>query len=162
MKTTSIGPICKVIRYDAILHLSGKFGRLAFNTYWVILLMCYSGTNYMYVLNCLHMQYHMIELQGAFWVWVQPMTDNITLWYHLSLFEHIPRMIPEIGLGLFSNTVETLYNTIYYSKYFIELNFDKSTQYVAIWTHKRHPIPRPFGRAMECLLWVLEQKLIVL
>ena len=59
-------------------------------------------------------------------------------------------------------TVETLYNTIYYSKYFIELNFDKSTQYVALWTHKRHSIPRPFGRVMECLLWVLEQKLIVL
>ena len=61
-----------------------------------------------------------------------------------------------------SITVETLYSTIYYSKYFIELNIDKSTQYVALWTHKRHPIPRPFGRAMECLLWVLQQKLIVL
>ena len=59
-------------------------------------------------------------------------------------------------------TVETLYSTIYYSKYFIELNFDKSTQYVAFWTHKRHPIARPFGRAMECLLWVLQQKLTVL
>ena len=52
------------------------------------------------------------------------------------------------------DTVKTLYSTIYYSKYFIELNIDKSTQYVALWTHKRHPIPRPFGRAMECLLWV--------
>ena len=59
-------------------------------------------------------------------------------------------------------TVETLYSTIYYSKYFIERNFDKFTQYVALWTHKRHPIPRPFGRAMECLLWVLQQKLTVL
>ena len=59
-------------------------------------------------------------------------------------------------------TVETLYSTIYYSKYFIELNLDKSTQYVALWTHKRHPIPRPFGRAMECLLWVFQQKLTVL
>ena len=59
-------------------------------------------------------------------------------------------------------TVETLYSTIYYSKYFIELHIDKSTQYVALWTHKRHPIPRPFGRAMECLLWVLQQKLTVL
>ena len=59
-------------------------------------------------------------------------------------------------------TVKTLYSTIYYSKYFIELNFDKSTQYVALWTHKRHPIPRPFGRAMECLLWVFQQKLTVL
>ena len=39
-------------------------------------------------------------------------------------------------------TVETLYSTIYYSKYFIELNIDKSTQYVTLWTHKRHPIPR--------------------
>ena len=61
-----------------------------------------------------------------------------------------------------ATTVETLYSTIYYSKYFIELNNDKSTKYVALWTHKRHPIPRPFGRAMECLLWVLQQKLIVL
>ena len=59
-------------------------------------------------------------------------------------------------------TVETRYSTIYYSKYFIELNLDKSTQYVALWTHKRHPIPRPLGRAMECLLWVFQQKLIVL
>ena len=66
------------------------------------------------------------------------------------------------GLFTESNTVETLYSTIYYSKYFIELNIDKSTQYVALWTHKIHPIPRPFGRAMECLLWVLQQKLIVL
>ena len=62
----------------------------------------------------------------------------------------------------FWDTVETLYSTIHYSKYFIELNFDKSAQYVALWTHKRHPIPRPFGRAMECLLWVLQQKLTVL
>ena len=37
------------------------------------------------------------------------------------------------------NTVETLYSTIYYSKYFIELNIDKSTLNVALWTHKRHP-----------------------
>ena len=66
-----------------------------------------------------------------------------------------------VGIGK-GSTVETLYSTIYYSKYFIELNIDKSTQYVALWTHKRHPIPRPFGRAMECLLWVLQQKLIVL
>ena len=41
--------------------------------------------------------------------------------------------------GRVDYTVETLYSTIYYSKYFIELNFDKSTQYVALWTHKRHP-----------------------
>ena len=60
------------------------------------------------------------------------------------------------------STVETLYSTIYYSKYFIELNLDKSTQYVALWTHKRHSITRPFGRAMECLLWVFQQKLTVL
>ena len=59
-------------------------------------------------------------------------------------------------------SVETLYSTIYYSKYFLKLNIDKSRQYFALWTHKRHPIPRPFGRAMECLLWVLQQKLIVL
>ena len=67
-----------------------------------------------------------------------------------------------VRCALLQHTVETLYSTIYYSQNFIELNIDKSTQYVALWTHKRHPIPRPFGRAMECLLWVLQQKLIVL
>ena len=77
------------------------------------------------------------------WTWTSITTKNDTDWY-----QH--------------TTVETLYSTIYYSKYFIELNFDKSTQYVALWTHKRHPIPRPFGRAMECLLWVFQQKLTVL
>ena len=71
------------------------------------------------------------------------------------------RIVP-ISFKPLSATVETLYSTIYYSKYFIELNFDKSTQYVALWTHKRHPIPRPFRRAMECLLWVFQQKLTVL
>ena len=30
--------------------------------------------------------------------------------------------------------METLYSTIYYSKYFIELNIDKSTQYVSLWS----------------------------
>ena len=45
----------------------------------------------------------------------------------------------------FVDTVETLYSTIYYIKYFIELNIDKSTLYVALWTHKRHPTPRPLG-----------------
>ena len=43
------------------------------------------------------------------------------------------------------HTVETLYSTIYYSKYFIELNFDKSTYYVALWTHKRHPFRASYG-----------------
>ena len=51
---------------------------------------------------------------------------------------------------LWCHTVETLYITIYYSKYFIKLNIDKSTQYdyVALWTHKR-----PFGRALLGELW---------
>ena len=71
-------------------------------------------------------------------------------------------LVPSGNKALPEPTVETLYSTIYYSKSFIELNFDKSTEYVALWTHKRHPIPRPFGRAMGCLLWVLQQKLTVL
>ena len=86
------------------------------------------------------------------------------LWRHryvLFLFHHPSAYIVYIQRDQHT-TVETLYSTIYYSKYFIELNFDKSTQYVAFWTQKRHPIPRPFGRAMECLLWVLQQKLTVL
>ena len=86
-------------------------------------------------------------------------------WFVIKFYiELMPRKKKEIlmAISYCLNTVETLYSTIYYSKYFIELNFDKSTQYVALWTHKRHPIPRPFGRAMECLLWVFQQKLTVL
>ena len=87
----------------------------------------------------------------------------LQLWYHIRANECMPSNWRHLARRfLHANTVETLYSTIYYSKYFIELNFDKSTQYVAFWTHKRHPIPRPFGRAMECLLWVLQQKLTVL
>ena len=41
-------------------------------------------------------------------------------------------------------TVETLYSTIYYSKCFIELNFDKSTQYVALLNSQKAPHTSPF------------------
>ena len=102
--------------------------------------------------------------------------ENVSMWWHhhetsshrpqcSAAGSMLPQFMPPVYVLLLSSqcyTVETLYSTIYYSKYFIELNIDKSTQYVALWTHKRHPIPRPFGRAMECLLWVLQQKLIVL
>ena len=82
---------------------------------------------------------------------------SILCWTLMSLNVKLP-----IRAWWIMTTVETLYSTIYYSKYLIELHIDKSTQYVVLWTHKRHSIPRPFGRAMECLLWVLQQKLIVL
>ena len=49
-----------------------------------------------------------------------------------------------LPLNIHIDTVETLYSTIYYSKSFIELNIDKSTQYVALWTHKRQPHTSPF------------------
>ena len=85
------------------------------------------------------------------YIWIVYINGMTLMWAaHLCLNKGLP------------TTVETLYSTIYHRKYFIELNIDKFTQYVALWTHKRHPIPRPFGRAMECLLWVLQQKLIVL
>ena len=89
------------------------------------------------------------ELWFRFWIWQMPQEQC----FHDTWQIYIKR---------FHSTVETLYSTIYFCKYLIELNFDKSTQYVALWTHKRHPIPRPFGRAMECLLWVFQQKLTVL
>ena len=54
----------------------------------------------------------------------------------VSIFTESYISIPE-GNGLVPDkqkaiTVETLYSTIYYSKYFMELNFDKSTHYVAL------------------------------
>ena len=51
-----------------------------------------------------------------------------------------PKIVPNLmRMVCFTYTVETLYSKIYYSKYFIELHIGKSTQYVALWTHKRHP-----------------------
>ena len=44
-----------------------------------------------------------------------------------------------------THTVETLYSTIYYSKYFVQLNIDKSTQYVALWTHNMLPFRASYG-----------------
>ena len=34
--------------------------------------------------------------------------------------------------------------------------------YIRVWTHKRHPIPHPYGWAMGCLLWEIVRKLTVL
>ena len=105
-------------------------------------------------MNCIKIDGHRIEevRQTKF---LGVILDNKLNWH-----AHCEYICGKMSKGI--GTVETLYSTIYYSKYFIELNFDKSTQYVALWTHKRHPIPRPFGRAMECPLWVLQQKLTVL
>ena len=33
---------------------------------------------------------------------------------------------------------------------------------IRCWIHKRHPIPRPNGRAMGCLLWIFVKKLTML
>ena len=103
--------------------------------------------------------YHLIAKPGnktAAVSWPDPYDAWILITWHPRHGRHKSKVL-EHNIIQHRNlcTVETLYSTIYYSKYFIELNFDKSTYYVALWTHKRHPIPRPFGRAMECLLWVL-------
>ena len=52
------------------------------------------------------------------------------------------------------NTEEPLYNTIYYARYHIQHAIDKCTVLLRLCTKKRHSIPRPYVRAMECLLWV--------
>ena len=73
--------------------------------------------------------------------------DTITFFCKYNFFPEVNMTHEEIAIcdhdrvrfllwaAIKSYTVETLYSTIYYSKYFIELNFDKSTQYVALWTH---------------------------
>ena len=60
------------------------------------------------------------------------------------------------------HTVEPLYNTVHYRRYKIYYNIDRCRIWIRLWTHKRHPIPRPYGRAMGCLLWVFWWKTIVL
>ena len=109
---------------------------------------CYSVVSFLHNSHKRHPIARPLEQGMGCVLWIQHLIDTLPQFVQLFM-QHV-------------TTVETLYSTIYYSKYFIELNFDKSTQYVALWTHKRHPIPRPFGRAMECLLWVFQQKLTVL
>ena len=55
------------------------------------------------------------------------------MYQQFTIFPHTDMIwVVEILPHVRQLTVETLYSTIYYSKYFIELNFDKSTQYVAL------------------------------
>ena len=46
-------------------------------------------------------------------------------------------------------------NTVRNIQYSIWRNNAISGLQIRIWTHKWHPTPRPHGRAMECLSWVL-------
>ena len=80
-------------------------------------------------------------------LWWPPAESHYNIYDHSAVgyVSHAHCNILLCSVGNKITTVETLYSTIYYSKYFIELNFDKSTQYVAFWTHKRHPIPRLSG-----------------
>ena len=57
---------------------------------------------------------------------VEGLTIKNKFYHFLSLYRHC-------NSGNYQDvTVETLYSTIYHSKYFIELNFDKSSQYVVL------------------------------
>ena len=68
----------------------------------------------------------------------------------------------KVSVYVHRNTVEPLYNTVHYRRYEVYYNIDRCRIWIRLWTHKRHPIPRPYGRAMGCLLWVFWWKTIVL
>ena len=69
------------------------------------------------------------------------------------------------------NTVETLYSTIYYNKYFIELHIDKSTQYVALsgelWSvfyeffNRNWSCYKGFLLYDACILWQMGMCLVI-
>ena len=63
--------------------------------------------------------------------------------------------------SVWQHTIECRNNAIQYSVLYTVL---QRLGYDLIWgwTHKWHPIPRPHGRAMGCLLWVFERKLTAL
>ena len=47
-------------------------------------------------------------------------------------------------------------------RYFINNYRNRGRILIRCWIHKIHPIPRPNGRAMGCLLWIFVRKLTAL
>ena len=58
--------------------------------------------------------------------------DKIKNDFKLTIDTPIPHLYRQVIGSSIVSTVETLYSMIYYSKYSIELNIGKSTQYVAL------------------------------
>ena len=89
-----------------------------------------------------YMFYLTVHVYNLKWIAVRAayigFLNNATSLFNVRIVMCIP-VFPSLAKDCHSYTVETLYSTIYYSKYFIELHIGKSTQYVALWTHKRHP-----------------------
>ena len=61
--------------------------------------------------------------------------------------------------NIHSNAVITQSNIV---RYCIKVCWNWGTISIKCWIHKRHPIPRPLGRDMGCLLWIFLRKLTAL
>ena len=74
---------------------------------------------------------------------------------------HPPFMqkLPEHAFSVQSSAVITRFNIV---RYYINKYRNWSRIWIRRWIHKRHPIPRPNGRAMGCLLWIFVRKLTAL
>ena len=56
------------------------------------------------------------------------------------------------------NAIDSQYIVVEYNTIVTQYEREKVWTLLRLWIHKRHPIPRPYGRAMGHLFWVLWRK----
>ena len=56
------------------------------------------------------------------------------------------------------NAIDSQYIVVEYNTIVTQYEREKVWTLLRLWIHKRHPIPRPYGRAMGRLFWVLWRK----
>ena len=59
-------------------------------------------------------------------------------------------------------TIQTPHNMVYFTMIFHTIYNEKCRIQIRPWTHKKHCLPRPHRRAMECHLWLFWRKLTML
>ena len=70
--------------------------------------------------------------------------------------QHSENLVIQLGAVITRSNITNIKR--YFKKHFS----DWGITYIRTWTHKRHLISRPKGRAMECLLWRFSRKLTAL
>ena len=66
---------------------------------------------------------------------------------------------PHFLIAIAQDFLECRYNAVQYCTiYYINNYRNWSRMSIRSWIHKIHPIPRPIGRAMRCLLWIFGRK----
>ena len=78
-----------------------------------------------------------------------------TMWFNMKYMYMIRNILSFVILRI-TSTVECRYNAIQYNVLYTVME-RLGQNLITGWTHKRHRIPRPHGRAMECLVRIWEK-----